>query len=218
MKLPEDKTERNKILILIAIGVMFVGYGGHMFVLTPFLQGRQETQASVAELEEKLWRARQDIDITPHNLERNREAVSHILEISETRRQILRPNLGNYLLVAADIIGRHADTLGLEIESINETVATGPAPRGGEVDPNAPRLRAYSVNVSLTCGMHDAVRLLRSIEVENPYLCITRLGVIGRLESPTEHAVSFDIQWPIWVDPTYPVRLAAERLADEEKQ
>jgi len=218
VKLPEDKTERNKILILIAIGVISVGYGGYMFVITPFLQNRQDTQTRVAELEEKLWRARQDIEITSHNLERNRKAVGHILDISETKRQILRPNLRNYLLVAADIVGRHADALGLEIESINETVATGTLPRGDEVDPNGPRLKAYSVNVSLSCGLHDTFKLLKAIETENPYLCITRLGVIGRAESPTEHAVSFDIQWPIWVDPTYPVRLAAERLADEEKQ
>jgi hypothetical protein len=218
MKLPEDKTERNKILILILIGVAAVGYGGHMFLIAPFLQDRKDTEAHITELEDKLWRARKDIDITHHNLERNREAVNHILEVSETKRQILRPNLGNYLLVAADIVGRHADALNLEIESINETAAPSTTAPVDEADPNAPRLKAYAVNVSLTCGLHDTLKLLRAIETENPYLCITRLGVIGRPQSPTEHAVSFDIQWPIWADPTYPVRLAAERLADEEKQ
>ncbi len=217
MKLPEDKTERNKIFILVAIAVAFIGYGGHMFVISPFLAKRQESNVRVEELEEKLWRANKDIDITPLNLDKNREALTHILEISETKRQILRPNLGNYLLVAADIIGRHADALGLEIESINETVASG-NPVSGNDDANAPRFKAYSVNVSLTCGLHDTRSLIRAIEMENPYLCITRLGVIGRPEDPMRHAVSFDVQWPIWADPTHPVRLAAEMMSDEEKR
>ncbi len=216
MRLPEDKKERKKILILIAIGIGAIGYVGYMFVLSPFLLKQQQAATHVSEFEDKLRRASKDIDMTPRNLEKNTAAISHILEISDIKRQILRPNLGNYLLVADDIIGRHADALGLEIDSISETAASG-APISDDADANGPRLKAYSVNVSLSCSLHDVYALLRAIESENPYLCITRLGVIGQPQTPTEHAVSFDVQWPIWADPTHPVRLAAERMSDEEK-
>ncbi|MBT3193030.1 MAG: hypothetical protein HN341_10785 [Verrucomicrobia bacterium] len=219
MKLPADKNERTKILLLIGIGVAAIGYGVYMFGLSPLLAKRKATQARIAELEDLLWKGRKDIDMVPQYLKQNGEVLDQILQVSEVKRQILRPNLGNYLLVAADIIGHNADVLDLNIDSINETSAmnrTG-APNAS-ADTDGPRFKPYTVNVTLTCGLGDLVRLLAALETENPYLCITRLGVIGRSDSPERHAISFDVQWPIWEDNAHPMRLAAERLSDKEKR
>ncbi len=153
----------------------------------------------------------------PRNIARNRDLIDHLLDVSEARRHILRPNLGNYLLVATDIIEQAADALGLEVDSIDETTPVGAhVSSHGEADPNGPRFKAYNVNVTLSCSLHDLVRFIRRLEEANPYLCITRLGVIARPATPEVHAASFDIEWPVWVENRHPVRLAAERLADEE--
>ncbi len=218
MKLPTDKAERTKILMIIGIAVIGVGYVAYSFGLSPLLAKQRATSARITELEDLLWRGKNDINMIPINLKQNCETLEQILDISEVKRQILRPSLGNYLLVASDIVESRADALNLKIDKINETIARKNMPRTGvTTNPNAPRFMPYAVNVSLACGLADLVQLVRALEEDNPYLCITRLGVIENTQTPESHAVSFDIQWPIWNAPTHSIQLAAEHLSDKEK-
>jgi hypothetical protein len=220
MKLPDDKNERDKMLILIAIGVAATLYCSYRFGVKPLLARRAAARARIVEVEDLLFRAGNDIALVPQYLKQNRVVLNHILEISEEERHILRPNLGNYLLVATDIVTAQTDKLGLEVESIAETLAVERPARKADktADPNAPRFIPYTVNVSLSCSLIELIRLTRALEDENPYLCITRLGVLGQPDNPERHAISFNIQWPIWADHTHAMRLAAERLSDEERR
>ncbi len=218
MKLPSDKDKRNKIFIAIGIAVAAIGYGVYTFGVKPVVAKRQVAYARISELEDLLWRGRKDIDMIHHHRRQNWETLSEILEISETKRQILRPNLGNYRLVASHIVGRHAERLGLKIAAINQMTPSDRKPGpGAKSDPNAPRFRAYTVNVSLSAGLSDLALLIGALERENPYLCISRLGVIGNANTPEQHNISFDVQWPIWIDPSHPMQLAVEKLTDEER-
>jgi len=218
MKLPSDKNERNKIFMVIGIAVAAIGYGVYTFGVNPLMAKRQATYARISELEELLWQGRRDINMIPQNRRQNCKLLSEILETSETKRQIIRPNLGNYLLVAADIVGRHAEPLGLKIDTINQMTPTHRQPvAGAKRDPNGPRFRVYTVNVSLSAGLSDLAMLIGALERDNPYLCISRLGVIGDATTPEKHNVSFDVQWPIWIDASHPMQLAVEKLNDEER-
>jgi hypothetical protein len=217
MKLPEDKAERNKMLGLIGIGVIALAYVTFAFGISPFFQKQNAAEIRISELDDSLWKSKKDIRNAPLNLEKNNELLTRILEVSENRRHILSPSLGNYLLVATDIISRHADAVGITIESIRETRPTNSQLPEGH-DPNGPRFKPYTVNVNLTCNFIELMKLIEALETANPYLCITRMGIFGRAKDIEQHAVSFDVQWPAWIDNDLPLQLAAEQLSDEERE
>jgi hypothetical protein len=218
MKLPSDKNERNKIFMVVGIAVAAIGFGVYTFGAKPLVAKQQATYARIIELEDLLFRGRKDIDMIHRHRRQNCETLSEILEVSETKRQILRPNLGNYLLVASHIVGRHAEPLGLKIDAINQmTPSDRTTGVGAKSNPNGPRFRVYTVNVSLTASLSDLAMLIGALERDNPYLCISRLGVIGNATTPEQHNISFDVQWPIWIDASHPMQLAVEKLNDEER-
>jgi hypothetical protein len=217
MKLPEDKAERNKMLGLIGVGVIALAYVTFAFGISPFFQKQNAAEIRISELDDRLWKSKKDIQNAPLNSQKNNELLTQILEASEKEQHILRPSLGNYLLVATDIISRHADAVGITIESISETRPTNSQLPEGH-DPNGPRFKAYTVNVKLTCNVLELMKLIEALETANPYLCITRMGIFGRATDIEQHAVSFDVQWPAWIDNDLPLQLAAEQLSDEERE
>ena len=80
MKLPEDKKERVKILVLIAIGAVLVLYGLGFLVVKPVLKGKQEQLEKIASLQEKLRRASLGIN----RIEIDKTSISNILtELNE---------------------------------------------------------------------------------------------------------------------------------------
>jgi len=221
MKLPADKNERNKILGLIAIGVLAACYVGYNFGIKVLFQKRQTSLAKTADLDAKLWQANLDIKQIPNYIRQNDQIIEKIINISENRLNILHPNLGNFLLVAEDIIERHAQNLNLTVKSVKHT---GPEVKRFSMEddtkknPKAPRLAPYTVSVEMECGFTELINLIRSIEQENPYLCITRLGVIGQPENTLKHSVYFDVQWPIWMDAKEPMKLVAEQIMSKNRQ
>jgi len=219
MKLPQDKNERNKVLGLVGLGIAIVCYVGYTFGVKPFLQKRQDFFNNISELEDKLWKADKDIGMIPSYFEQNNKIISGIIDISENKLQILHPNLGNYLLVASDIIDRHADYFNLTVTSIKEVASPESFSKNNDTeDPKAARFKPYTVNVSLECSFYELEKLIGSIEKENPYLCITRIGVIGQPENVMKHSVSFYVQWPIWVDEKHPIKLIAQQMIAKSRE
>jgi len=220
MKLPDDKNERNKILGLIAAGVVAVCYVGYTYGIKPLLQKRQNAITKITELDSKLWQANLDINQIPVYTQQNNDIIDTIIDISENELNVLHPNLGNFLLVAEGIIEKHAKALNLNIKDV--TRKGQPAKRFNkattEIDPKAPRFSSYTVRVEMECSFFDLIKLIRAIEEENPYLCITNLGIVGQADNVMQHAISFDIQWPIWVKPKQPIKLMAEQMISKSKQ
>ena len=219
MKLPEDKNERNKMLGLIGIGILGLAYVVFTFGLSPFFQKQATAEARITELGDMLWRSKKDIQNAPLHLKQNDKVLTHVLNVSEKKRQILRPSLGNYLLVATDIITGHADAAGLTIDTINTTtvIQNDKNSKPDERAPNAPRFQPYAVNISLNCNLLDLMKLFNALESSNPYLCVTRMGVFNNPDDFEKHAVSFDVEWPIWLDNDMPLKLSAEKFSDEER-
>jgi hypothetical protein len=217
MNLPEDKEERKKILILIAIGVAAVCYVAWAFGISPMLQKKNNYLSKIEKLEEKLWRSKLGIRNIPELEAQNAKLIHEIIDISENRQYILHPNLGNYLLVASDIINQQAAELGLQVNEITAVPDESSVTKGYDSnDLKAPRLKPYTVNVSLNCDYYSALKLISAIETSNPYLAIVRIGIIGRNDNVMSHSVSFDVQWPIWIDEKQPIKLMAEKINTEQ--
>jgi len=197
MKLPEDRKERTKIYVLIGIGAAFVLYATVFGVLRPLMRNRGEKIAAIEELSAKLQASKTKIDQMNKSRGRNIETLSRIILLADEKGYVLKPRLGNYLLSARDFVEKHAGELNLEAEVREVGISQLPqASAGGE-----PRsLNVYTATVNAECGLHDLIRLLEGIEKGNPYLCVSGMSVAGQSKNPASHAVSFQLQWPVWAD------------------
>lgn len=221
MKLPEDKNERNKVLGLIAVVVLALCYAVYIFGLKTIWLKQKNAQKEISDLSSKLWKADLDIKQTPLYMRQNSEVIDKIIDVSENRLDVLHPNLGNFLLVAEDIIERNADKLNLTVKSVTrkgEPPERFTEKNDAKKDSKAPRFAPFTVNVEIECSFVDLIALIESIEEQNPYLCITRIGIKSQPDNHLEHLISFDVQWPIWIDAKHPMKLLAEQMISKSKQ
>ena len=218
MKLPDDRNERIKVLAMIGLFSAAILYAIVFFLLMPHFAKVRDDAARLVELEELLWRADRDIQQTLQNRSRNTEIITEVLDISETQGHILRPSLGNYLLVAEAILTRTAEQTDLTISNIRET--SGPPPQTDPARANqAPAFWPYAVSLTLQTGLHDLARFIHVLRQQNPYLTIVSMSVsAGTDNNPARHTTNMTVQWPVWLAPDHPNQLAAELLADGEQQ
>lgn len=218
LPLPEDPAERKKILVLIGIFGMGFLYLLVQFALLPYFAAIRSNKERLVELEELIWKAERDIQQASPNRQRNQDNIERILDISETKRHILRPSLGNYLLVAESILHNTAEQTSITIEGIREVPSSPPARATGKAAAQAPVLWPYTVNLTFQAGLHDVTRFVHILQNQNPYLAITSMVIQGGgARNPGQHSINMMIQWPIWRDPDHPNRLSAELLADGEQ-
>ncbi len=215
-QLPEDKASRNKILFLIGMVSVALLYAIIMFGVIPYLSRMRMGRERLAELNDLLWQAERDIRQAPQQRARNIDVVNEILEISENQRFVLRPSLGNYLLVADAFLQQVAEQSGITLQNIRET--SGPPPASAAANPNQlPAFWPYAVSFTASASLHDLLHFIHTLQKENPYIALISLSVTaGRDQQLGQHAINATVQWPVWNDPERPNRLAVELLADEE--
>jgi hypothetical protein len=222
VKLPADPKERKKVLALVAIGVIGALYGLLTGVAKPFLAGKAAMEERMASLKHDIARAVQTVSHMDAMQEKNYSISTQILHIASS--YVLRPRLGNYLLGAKEQIERHAEGWNVTIKGVSEIgILELPKPKE-VVDPHASAgepdtkqkdrengsgytFKSYAVRVDMLCGFHALTGLLRGLEVSNPYLCISDIGVTADANSPCEHKINFVVHWPIWADAQTEARL-----------
>lgn len=209
MKLPTDPKERNQILVLI--GLVAVGLCvGIFFAFKSLTTSKQVMRDRIEELEGKIQKADLKIKRMVADKRDNDIAVKEILEISN--KHILASVLGNYQLVARDILDGYARELGLKMEPVRE-LGQGAIPYPG----GDSAFMGYTARVTLFCGMHDLVKFLNKLETGNPYLCVTGISITQQSDKdPDRHIVSFEVQWPIWAKPEMKDKLN-EQLKDDSE-
>jgi len=203
MKLPEDKKERAKWLTMIFLGVALVLVGFYFGVINPLLSSKGKMKNEIAELKKKIADADKKISI----MEREKvESVTVLAEIkTASSKYVLPPVVDNYLLSARPRVEEHSNRLRLNIEPVRAVGSSEIIPAA-----SSPALMAYSARVSLVCGLHDLVRLLHSIETGNPYIAVINISITGQPKvDKVNHLVTFDVQWPVWVDQELPVKIEA---------
>jgi len=221
IKLPDNPEDRKKAIAAMVLGGIALAYVVFTYALQPYRASVRARSARVAELENEVWRAQKDLNAIDRIREQNSMIVDQILKASEQDRHILRPSLGNYLLVATDEINRAAAGLNILIDNVNE-VPRPAAPAMKKTDPPSPsaaRFAPYTVNLSVNGGLHHLARFLHRLENANRYITVSRMIVMEQsAENPENHFISLHLQWPVWVDEEHPQRLKAEKIADEDRQ
>lgn len=196
MKLPETKKERIQTIALIVIGIIFVIYVSGSYAIKPLLNKRTKQLNRIEDLRSKIEMVENVVKLVKSGTKVNTEIITEIVDLTETSNYVMKARLGNYLIGATEIIEEAAKQELISLESIRELNITDIPGLNKLSNP----FQLYSVRVSLECGMHDLVLLLRNIETSNPYLAISEISITGQLSKPGEHAVAFTVQWPIWRD------------------
>ena len=66
---------------------------------------------------------------------------------------------------------------------------------------------------------HDAFALMREIENQNPYVCITSVMIRPRSGVDLEnHNISIEVQWPVWANPEFPAEIEEQLKEQVTKQ
>ena len=211
MKLPDDKQQRVKIFVMIGLGAALVVLGIVQGIISPLRNLRTKRMARMEECQRGVNRARKEIKKAARSFTQRMEAIDNIKNASD--QYILHPVLGNYLLEATGIIDAHADALGIAIDPVRE-VAISDIPRNADAKEDR-LLKAYTVRVNMVAPYHDAFALLREIENQNPYVCITSIMIRPRPGVDLEkHNISIEVQWPVWADPEFPAEIE-EQLKEQ---
>ena len=217
MRLPENKESRQKVLAVIALGVIGVAYGIWIGVYEPMRRGRDEAKVKIIQLEEDLQMARVQIERTGATKKELQEVSRNLVGYSE--KQMLQPRLGNYLLQAREILTESGRAAGVHNFTVTELGLVGlplPPKKTNEVL----SVRAYSARVVAECGTDDLVEWLRLLEEGNPLIAVSHITLSALPESVQKHAARFEVQWPVWIDPTMRERVvqqAAELVGDQTK-
>ncbi len=210
MKRPTTRREQLQMYALIGIGAVAVLYAVYAFVYVPLRESRIEAEAEIERLENILRAAQAQIRQSD---DLSRELVSRIREVHEMSEQyMLHPRLGNYLLQARDIIqlhGQHSHVLNPRIEEIG--LVALPARRGSRARDH--QVQGFSVRVHATCTYDQLVEWLSRLEAANPLVLIQHLNIAARTESPEQHRVRFEVQWPVWIDPALRQEVQAQKTA-----
>lgn len=208
MKLPEDKKERTKVLILIAIGSILVVYGVFVGVVTPLVKGKKDRLERIESLQEKLRKAEKATARMGEDQRACSNALSRLDELANRKGVVLRDRLGNFLLSATEIIDRHAQKTGVKILGYKENGMSQLPQAASRSTPAV--FNGYTVTVQVEGNTHDLVHLLKEIETDNPYLSVSSISITGQRDKPNRHQISFEVQWPIWVDSKMPEHLSAQ--------
>lgn len=196
MKLPENKQERMKIFGLIGVGICGALYAVWAFVYQPILEEKAETLAAIENREDELSRAETMIRRSARSQSELDEAIQQLAEWSEA--YMLHPRLGgNYLLQAREIMARHTAALGLtDVRTEEVGLVAMPRPSGA-----THTMQAYAMRVQTFCGYDTLKEWFRAMEEENPFVVFSQLLITSRPDAPTAHQVSFEVQWPVWIEP-----------------
>lgn len=203
MKLPEDKKERMKVLILIGIGVVVaIGliFKAPVVGILPVLKSKKEKLAKIEQLKTEIAAANKEIKQLDKDKAENLDILRKIAEVSG--KYVLTPVLGNYKISASEVIEPIAKKYNIKIEQIRQI---GISQEAGQTS-----VRAFGARVILFCSYENTRHLIAEIEQKNPLISVMNISITGKTENREQHAVSFDVQWPVWADTEIPVKLAQQ--------
>lgn len=193
MKLPEDRKERTKILIMIAVGVVAVIYAIFELAILPLLAEQNLNRKKMVDSQVRITKIKRDLLNVPRLRADFNSTTSHIATLSE---HLAQPVLGTYLLGIQNTIDSLSANLDIRMVPAAE-IGIAELP-GSNKDGLPHSLRSYSVRTTFYGGYREIMAFFRALEASNPMMCITEFSISAQNNSPEKHQVNFTAQWPIW--------------------
>ena len=206
MKLPDDKQQRIKVLIVILLASILGVLGIVQGIAKPLLTAHRSKLDRLQQCQDGIEEARRRIGQAKGVEEHNRELLEKIKQ--RTAPYLLQPVLNNFLLSATAIIEQRAQESGISTTPGVYEIGLSELPGQSSKRDKGSYFKGYSARVTLDGGYGDVVRLIREVETSNPYISITSLTIKGNQSAPERHDIQFSVQWPIWADPEMATKLS----------
>lgn len=193
MKLPESKKDRMVFFALIGVVTIVVIYVAIQWGLLPVLDARRGLETSLGERQDKLKKARRELDYAP-SIQKDFDEVS--AKIDKIKKEnVYRPILGSYLVGVSEQIESAARASGIKIEETRE-VGVIDLPLKAK-DSSLKEFKLFAVQVSANGAYQSIAQFLMQMEEQNPFFSITDMTISGQPDRPEEQRVSVRMEWPI---------------------
>lgn len=193
MKLPESKKDRIVFFALIGVVAVVVLFVAIQWGLLPLLDSRRKLESSLIEREDKLKKARRELDYAP-GIQKDYDDVTAQIERIK-RENVFRPILGSYLVAVSEQIETAAKATGVRIEETRE-IGVFDIPLKAKAA-SLKAFKLFAVQVSAYGSYQSLARFLKQLEERNPYFGITDMSIAGQAERPDEQRVNVRMEWPI---------------------
>ncbi len=193
MKLPESKKDRIIFFALIGVVSVVVVYGTIQWGLLPLLDSKKKLETKLDEREDKLKKARRELDYAP-GFQKDYDDVTAQIETIK-RENIFRPILGSYLVGVNEQIESSARATGVKIDETRE-IGVVDIP-GKAKDTSLKGFKLFAVHVGGHGSYQAITRFLLQMEERNPFFSITDMTLSGQPDNPEEQRVSVQMEWPI---------------------
>ncbi len=193
MKLPESKKERMVFFALIGVVAVVIIFSTVEWGLLPLLESKRTLETTLVERQEKLKKARLELDYAPGIKQDYDETTAQIEKIKQ--ENIFRPILGSYLVGASEQIESAARATGVRVAEIRE-IGVIDLPLKTKDSP-LKVFKLFAVQVSAS-GPYQAITcFLLQMEERNPFFNITDMTISGQPDTPEEQRIGVRMEWPI---------------------
>lgn len=193
MKLPESKKDRIVVFALIGVVAMVILFGVIQWGLFPLLDTRKELEARLVQLQDKLKKARRELDYAPGIQKDYDDVTAHVEKIK--KENIYRPILGSYLVGVSEQIEAVARATGIRIEATRE-IGVIDIPLKAKDSP-LKAFKLFVVQVTAYGSYQSITRFLLQMEERNSFFGITDMTIGGQPDNPEEQRLVVQMEWPI---------------------
>lgn len=196
LKLPTSKKERIEVLVVVAVALIGGGIMAVNLGIKPYLEKRKEMDAEYATMQATIGEIQTDLKSLGGVERRVEETAAEIDRIAAA--YIPKPTFDSFIIGIRDRMSRHASAAGITMDSANiRQLRIQALPKGKKHR----IFKAYIADVSLTCNYADLLRLIETMERENPYISVASLTISAQPDIPEKHSIRMALMWPVWAKP-----------------
>ena len=193
MKFPQSKKDRMVVFALICFVAIVILFGAIQWGLFPLLDTKRELEVRLVVLQDKLKKARRELDYAP-GIQKDYDDVTAQVEKIK-KENIFRPILGSYLVGVSEQIESVARATGVRIESTHE-IGVIDIPLKAKNSP-LKSFKLFAVQVSAYGSYQSITHFLLQMEARNSFFGITDMTIGGQSDNPEEQRLVVQMEWPI---------------------
>lgn len=208
MKIPTTPKERIQFFALVGLSGAILITVVVVFGLRPMLKERARLTAQLAKSHAELDEARATVRRAREIEDRLHTASNRLAAV--TNQYVVTRVLGSYpVQQTVRTLAAAARFDVTTIREIGRTLTPSPAPppagssaagKGKPAPEPHPSFVRYTAEVTGLASYESAVRLLDSLEQENPFAGILNLEIRAVPTTPERHRVVFTVEWPVMAE------------------
>jgi len=185
------KKEQKQMIVLIGMVLLGSVVLLYIYVIGPFLKSGGQVSVELDTIRTQL---KQSDEVMRSEKKVRTDYAVATSNLHTALERYVTP-VESPLSWATEKIYRQARLVGVDVESVNEATAS----TGGKTSQPNKNFVSYGVRLFTRCGYADLLKLIHALEDDNPYLCLTEIGITPQDRNVQQHQVSITVEWPMRV-------------------